>query len=56
MSRWALKDKDGKYRSRRAFKQDCNNDSEEPWEIRRKKGSGGVPSMMESVKKAFSRK
>ena len=36
MSRWALKDKNGKYRSRRAFKQDCANDSEEPWEQNKK--------------------
>ena len=35
MSRWALKDKNGKYRSRRAFKQDCARDSDEPWELGR---------------------
>ena len=33
---WALKDKNGKYRSRRSFKQDLKQDSEEEWEIRRR--------------------
>lgn len=35
--RWGLKDKNGKYRSRKAFKQDLKNDSEEPWEKARVK-------------------
>ena len=35
MSKWKLKDKNGKYRSRRSFKQDCMLDSDESWEQRR---------------------
>ena len=38
--KWKLKDKNGKFRSRRAFNQDCDNDSEEPWEVRRRQKSG----------------
>jgi hypothetical protein len=30
---WNLRDKNGKFRSRRAFKQDCAQVSEEPWEV-----------------------
>ena len=39
---WALKDKNGKFRSRRSFKQDLRQDSLEPWEKRRK-GTGLLP-------------
>ena len=34
---WNLRDKNGRFRSRKAFKQDMRQDSEEPWERRRKK-------------------
>lgn len=34
---WKLKDKNGKFRSRKSFKQDCAMDSDEPWEVARKK-------------------
>jgi len=46
---WNLHDKNGKYRSRRAFKSDCSQDSEEPWEINRKK-KGGLTSLMDLTK------
>lgn len=36
MAKWKLKDKDGKYRSSRAFKQDQARDSKEPWEVKRR--------------------
>lgn len=32
---WNLRDKNGKFRSRRAFKQDMRQQSQEPWEKRR---------------------
>ena len=35
MGKWKLKDKNGKFRSSRAFKQDCAQDSEEEWEKKR---------------------
>lgn len=37
MSRWSLKDKNGKFRSRKAFKLDCAKDSNEEWEVLRRK-------------------
>ena len=52
MGKWALKDKNGKYRSRRSFKQDCRLDSEEPWEQERiNKSSTKVMDSMNLFKK-----
>jgi len=53
MKQWNLHDKDGKYRSRRAFKQDCRLDSEEPWENKeyRNKQSNKTMSELNLFKK-----
>lgn len=32
---WDLRDTNAKFRSRRAFKQDCAQDSKQEWELRR---------------------
>lgn len=34
---WNLRDKNGKFRSRKSFKLDCAKDSQEPWEKRRQR-------------------
>lgn len=34
---WNLRDMDGKFRSRKAYKQDAAQDSQQPWELARKK-------------------
>ena len=36
---WMLKDKKGKFRSRKSFKKDMSMDSMESWEVQRKKKS-----------------
>lgn len=36
---WNCRDKNGKFRSRRAYKQDASQDSEEPWEQNRRKNT-----------------
>jgi len=46
---WGLKDKNGKFRSRRSFKQDLRQDSNEPWEVRRAEKT--VPSIVKTLKK-----
>lgn len=45
---WSLKDKHGKFRSRRAFKQDLKQDSKESWEIERQKKK--IPSIIKTLK------
>jgi len=39
---WNLRDKNGKFRSRKSFKLDLAKDSDEPWEVLRRKKNGGL--------------
>ena len=44
---WNLRDTHGKFRSRRAFKQDLRQDSQEEWEVRRRKGKGKTKGFLD---------
>lgn len=46
---WNLRDTNGKFRSRRAFKQDLRQDSEEPWEVRRRGGRSSLGRLKSAV-------
>ena len=52
MTRWKLKDKNGKFRSRRSFKQDLKEDSNELWEQRRRKGKSLKKKMFDFIGKS----
>lgn len=46
---WGLKDKDGLFRSRNAFKKDCKHDSSEDWEIRRKNQNSTFDNLSDAM-------